>query len=340
MSIYKKSKKFKIALVCNIKSITSDNTDIEAEYDSIDTVTKLHDTIESLGYLCVIINQSKNIIKDLLKANPNLVFNISEGMGQEYRESEIPSILNMLHIPYTGSNVLTLALALDKDKTKEYLSNFGIKSPKSVTINSIEELNNVQNLISDLTFPLILKPLNEGSSKGIDENSVVEDVNTLLKALELKIVQYNEKIMLEEYVVGREFTVGLIVNNIEVEAFSPMEIEYKDNYFNKYKVYDYKVKQNGNKYVNFNCPANISSDLEVNMKKNAIKIFNILECKDFSRVDFIVDEKDNIYFIEINPLPGLSYGFSDFPNIAASCQTSYSRLIDMIINSAKQRYNL
>ena len=150
---------------------------------------------------------------------------------------------------------------------------------------------------------------------------------------------YAEDILVEQYIRGREFTVGVLGNKEDARVFPPMEIVYRDA-GNPHNIYSYEVKKDFGKYVTYQCPANVDSDLRIKMEDTAKKIYEILECRDFARIDFRLSEDGELYFIEINPLPGLAPGYSDYPMIAEFNGMGYSDLIKRILGAALKRYGL
>ena len=329
--------KNRVALVYNLKNEDEqgETEDAQAEYDSIETVIAIKNSLEKYGYNIGCIEADYNIISSLLSFNPDMIFNIAEGKGGRGREAQMPAIFNLLSIPYTGSDETTLCIALDKALSKKILSFHNINTPKSI-LSKDSKIEGVDNL----NFPVIVKPNAEGSSKGIIGSVVANSKEELNNLIQYKFSKYNMDFIIEEYILGREFTVGVIGNGENKKVFSPMEIivnpEGNEDGSN---VYSYNVKTNYIKYVSYNCPACLPIEIEKEMMDIASKIFDILECKDFSRIDFMLSKTNEIFFIEINPLPGLAPGYSDFPMLAAFNGVEYDELISSVLNVALDRYN-
>jgi len=327
---------FVIGVIYNLKKgIMSSIPDAEAEYDSIDTVHAIKVALEKRGHRVVLLEADETLPEKLRQIHLDIAFNIAEGHNGRGREGQIPAILNFFNIPFTGSDETTLCLALDKALTKRLVSSCHIRTPKYALFNSENPYHPVS-----LKYPVILKPNAEGSSKGISDVSVVNTSRELRNLIKRNLYLYSGSMLAEEYIEGREFTVGLLGNGNEVRVFPPMEIIYKKGTQDKYHVYSYNVKQNYKEYVSYECPASLTREKEAEMCNTAKKIFNILGCRDFSRIDFRMSEDGKIYFIEINPLPGLAPGYSDYPMIAESSGICYTELVNGILDAAIKRTGL
>jgi D-alanine-D-alanine ligase len=316
------------------KGVISEADDIEAEYDSFDTIAAIRDVFLSEGYKVELFEADADIVERLKEAKPDIVFNIAEGTNGRGREAHIPAILSYLGIPYTGSDETTLAMALDKEITKRYLSTFHIQTPdyRLAKSPSIEEG-------PGLTFPLIVKPNHEGSGKGIGQTAVVDNAEELKAVLDKNFKLYGQPMLIEQFISGREFTVGVLGNGENARAFEPMEIHYlKEGRENR--VYSFHVKTHYKDYVEYICPPLLDDETNNRMKETALKIHRVLSCRDFSRIDFRLSDQGDIYFIEINPLPGLAPSYSDYPMIAEFCGMSYKELILSVFNCALERYGM
>lgn len=323
-----------VGLTYNLKKgIKSDVEDIEAEFDSIETVNAIKKALEKFNCKVELLEADSDVISKLYLKKPDIVFNIAEGFYGRGREAHIPALLNFLRIPFTGSDETTLCIALDKALTKRILSTHGIKTPKFQLVSHVEEFN------KKIDFPLIVKPNAEGSSKGISDFAIVHDIDELNSLIAKNCERYKQCMLVEEYIKGREFTVGIIGNGNEITVFPPMEIKYKKS-DEKYNIYSYTVKRNYKEYVEYICPPLLEEKIMDKMIRTAKKIYEALECKDFSRIDFRLSPEGKIYFLEINPLPGLAPGYSDFPMIAEFCGVNYDELIKKILNSALKRYGM
>lgn len=325
-----------IGIVYNVKKKENLNLyDAEVEYDSMDTVNNLKRVIENEGHKVVLLEADDELINKIKVNEIDFVFNIAEGKNSRGREGQVPAILSMLDIPFSGSDQTTLCIAQDKTVTKKLLSTFKVLSPRSLLMSKNTNLKKIK-----LNFPLIVKPNAEGSSKGISEISIAKNLGELQNILHKSFESYNQEILVEEYIDGKEFTVGVLGNGKDTVVFSPMEIIYKRPTQENFCVYSYAVKQDYKNFVDYTCQSNLDIKVLNKMKKISLKIFNALECKDFSRIDFRVSKDNKIYFIEINPLPGLAPNYSDYPMLAEKCRVDYDSLIKKILHIALKRNNL
>lgn len=330
-------KNITVGIVYNLKKgVEAKAIDEEAEYDSIDTVYAISDALKSKEVDVVHIEAGNEILNHFQSNPVDIVFNIAEGIMGRGREAQVPALLNMLKLPFTGSDETTLCLALDKALTKRILSTYHIKTPRYLLVKADDF--SIQS--PKLKYPLIVKPNAEGSSKGISDTCVVSTKSELVAQLRKNHELYHSDLLIEEYIKGREFTVGLLGNNSDVHVFEPMEIVYNRNTQKDFQVYSYQVKQAYQEYVCYKCPSTIDQEVISKMKLIAKKIFHILACRDFARLDFRVTDNNEIYFIEINPLPGLASGYSDYPMLAEFCGVKYDTLIRSILKVGAARYGL
>lgn len=326
---------YKVGLTYNLKKgIKSEVEDLEAEYDNIETVNAIKDALEKLNCKVELLEADEGILKKLSSAKTDIVFNIAEGIYGRGREAQVPALLNFLRIPFVGSDETTLCVALDKALAKRLLATYKIKTPKFQVINDPGNRIN-----GKLHYPVIVKPNAEGSSKGISDLALADNPEELKKVLGINFAAYGQSMLVEEFVPGREFTVGLVGNGDDVRVFPPMEISYRSKE-RKNRIYSYSVKRNYKKFIDYHCPAKFEPGQEEKIINTARKIFKVLECKDFARIDFRMSTQGEIYFIEINPLPGLAPGYSDYPMIAEFCGISHGELIKLVLNSALKRYHM
>lgn len=319
-----------IGIIYNLKKgVKTGVIDAEAEYDSIDTVYSIQSALEAEGHHAILLEADKALPEKLRSIPIDIAFNIAEGFHGRYREAQVPAMLNFFGIPYTGSDETTLCLTLDKALTKRLLSTYRIRTPKYALFTPSSPFSK-----TNLRYPVIIKPNAEGSSKGISDKSIVKSRDELHALLEHNIGLYHEDMLAEEYIEGREFTVGLLGNGTDKKVFPPMEIKYKKETQEDFHVYSYSVKQNYKEYIDYQCPALLPKEKEEEMMSISGKIYDILGCKDFSRIDFRMSADGIIYFIEINPLPGLAPGYSDYPMLAKYCGICYSKLINNILQAA------
>ncbi|HHY64253.1 MAG TPA: ATP-grasp domain-containing protein, partial [Clostridiaceae bacterium] len=183
------------------------------------------------------------------------------------------------------------------------------------------------------------KPDYEGSGKGISDLAVVDNRDELDSLVKKNLRLYGEPMLVEEFIMGREFTVGILGNGPDMTVFEPMEICYLSSR-REDMIYSYRIKKEYKNYVEYVCPPSLDKEILDKMKNLAATIYTALECRDFSRIDFRLSEDGTVYFIEINPLPGLAPGYSDFPMLAQFCGMDYETLVMNILNSGLKRYNM
>ncbi|NLF27847.1 MAG: ATP-grasp domain-containing protein [Clostridiales bacterium] len=326
-----------VGLLYNLKheGLPGAHGDEEAEYDSIDTVDAISAALTSSGATVVPIEAGADLFDRLQKSKIDIAFNIAEGFHGRGREAQIPAVLNILGIPYTGSDETTLCIALDKALTKRILSTYRIRTPKYALLSASAPAKP-----RGLRYPVLIKPNAEGSSKGIHELCIARDSAALKKTAEENCKIYGQEMLAEEYIEGREFTVDILGNGEATRVFEPMEIVYKRDTHEGYHVYSYEVKQAYTKYVRYECPAQLTAEQNAEMKKIARRAFDVLGCRDFSRMDFRMAQDGTIHFIEINPLPGLAPGYSDYPMLAEKNGVPYARLVRGILDAALSRLGL
>ncbi len=322
----------RVSIVFNLKrtDLCARTVDAQAELDSIDTVNAIGAALSAAGYEVSKVEADKDFVKNIKSSQPDIVFNIAEGLNGRGREAQVPAILDFLNIPYTGSDETTLAICLDKALTKRLVSTYKVRTPKGVV--ATKDAYNTKGL----KYPVIVKPNAEGSSKGISGMSVAANACELKKLLKYDFENYDGDMLVEQYIKGREFTVALLGNGDDVIAFSPLEIVFVKD-VGKYKLYSYDIKKEFEKYVRLDCPPILTVEKQEEIKAVAKKIFKVLNCRDFARMDFMMDEEEKLYFIEINPLPGLAPGYSDFPFITQKCGINYNTTIARIIATALNR---
>lgn len=327
----RRGERLRIGFTYNVKRSDSKLLgDSEAEYDAPETIEAIRSALESLGHDVVPLEATAELPMRLPDAKVDLVFNIAEGMAGRNREAQVPALCELCGIPYTGSDSATLALALDKALAKRLLRQHGVLTPEFQVMSSGRE-----KLSSALRFPLIVKPIAEGSSKGIGQKCVVDDepaLRTLVKAI---IEKYRQPALVEEFIAGREFTVGLLGDR-RPRVLPPMEICFKDP-ANTRPVYDYQVKQEWEKHVYYRCPAPLSTAELRQVERAARETFAALDCRDVARVDLRMDRQGQVYVLEVNPLPGLTPGYSDLVLIGQAAGMDFRTLIAEILSGAQKR---
>jgi D-alanine-D-alanine ligase len=328
-----KKDKLRVGFTFNIKRQDSKaGNDSEAEYDSPETIEAIRTAIESLGHEVVPLEANQALPERLVEAKVDLVFNIAEGLSGRNREAQVPALCELIGIPYTGSDSATLALALDKALAKRILRQHGILTPEFQVMTSGRE-KLAERLGSK--WPLIVKPNAEGSSKGIVSTCVVDDEAGLRSVVKEIIEKYRQPALIEEYIAGREFTVGLLGDK-RPRMLPPMEICFKDKDKTR-PVYDFVVKQDWEKHVFYECPAKLTPAELKSVERAARETFVALDCRDVARVDLRMNAKGEVYVLEVNPLPGLTPDYSDLVIIGKATGIDHRTLIAEILAGALKR---
>lgn len=309
-----------------------DPPDANAEFDHPSTIGVIAKAIESGGFKVKKIGNVVSLLEKIDSLGVDIVFNISEGIAGRNRESQVPILLEMAGIPFVGADALTLGLTLDKVMAKKIFIAEKIPTPKFFEVRDISELVNSDHC----RFPLIVKPRFEGSSKGLSENSRVENMEDLKKQVEYIVASYKQPALIEEFISGQEFTVAIIGND-PPEALPIVQIKIDGRLRLNDKFYTFaRITSNRLEYI---CPARINHDLSKKLIDLALKTYRAVECRDFGRVDFRVDSDGDPYVLEINPLPSLSTE-DVFMLLAKTIGITYEEIIGRILQSAIKRHNL
>lgn len=308
--------------------------DLQEEYDSPETIAAIAGALRDLGHEVIMLGDGPPAVARMMNGGrPDLVFNIAEGEGiGRSREARIPAVLELLDIPYTGSDPLTLALTLDKVRTKVVVAAEGVSTPAYAVIED-EPATEVEQMLAKMPMPLIVKPAYEGSSKGIREDSLVRDRAKLMPLVERLRAGYRQTLLVEEFVDGRELTVGVIGND-PARVLGIMEIRPRatDRPF----VYGIEAKRDWENQVEMLSPAPLTPEVQARVEEASLRAWRAVGGRDVGRIDFRL--RDGIpYFLEINPLPGLSPVYSDLVLMARGIGIDYSHLIGRILSSALGR---
>lgn len=319
----------RVGVLHNLKRDRGDEH--QAEFDSPATIEAIAAALRELGHEPVKLEATRWLPGVLDEQNIDVAFNIAEGLVGRSREAQVPALLDMLQIPYTGSDPVSLALCLDKGLAKRVVELAGVTTPRGLLMRSADD-----RLPADLEYPLLAKPVAEGSSKGVLGKSVVDDEQEL-RALVGEIVRrYDQPALVEDYLPGREFTVGLLGNEGNLRVLPAMEIVFTDPSVD-HPVYSYGHKTETETGVRFEVPAKLDAALEREIAECSMQAFKALGCRDVARIDLRLDARGRVHFLECNPLPGLSPGFSDLCVIALAAGIDYAQLIGMILEPAIQR---
>jgi D-alanine-D-alanine ligase len=330
----KRTERLKVGFTFNVKRVTPDPTgeqDEEAEYDSPKTLQAIREAIAGYGHEVVDLEATQDLPLQLASTPVDVVFNIAEGFKGRSRESQVPSLLELLDIPYTGSDPAALSVSLDKAVAKRMVRTHGIATPDYLVLNTGKE-----RLPRELGFPLLVKPVAEGTSKGVTKKSIVRTEDELREVAREMIAKYRQPALAEQYIAGREFTVGLLGER-RPRVLPPMEIVFLDE-SDPTPVYSFDMKQDWSKEIRYEVPARLTERELDRLERAAREVFAALGCRDVARIDFRIDAEGRIFFIECNPLPGLTPGWSDLVLIAQAAGIDYRALIGEILSFAIRRY--
>jgi D-alanine-D-alanine ligase len=307
--------------------------DICEEYDSSETVDLIAASLEAEGHTVTMLGGGREFLGKILQEKVDFVFNIAEGRGTyRSREAQVPSILEMLNIPYSGSDPQCLAICLDKPLTKKLVALEGVSTPTWRIINDRQELHEINHCRS--LFPAIIKPAYEGSSKGIRLTSLVEDAKQANEVIGCLLDKYHQPAMMERVILGDEVTVGVIGNSPpKVPGVMRILPRQRNDCF----LYTLEVKRNYLELVDYECPAGLEEKVLQRIQTASLKAFEALGCRDFARVDFRISAGGVPYFLEINPLPGLGT-HSDLVIMAKKLGWTHRQLISAVLNAALERY--
>lgn len=330
----RRSTGLRVGMAFNLKRIVAKSEgddDAEAEYDSPKTIGAIRDAIASYGHEVVDLEATPELPVVLQTSNVDVVFNLAEGLHGRNRESQVPAMLELLDIPYTGSDPATLSLTLDKALAKRIVRQSDLLTPDFLLMTTGKE-----KLPKGWRFPAIAKPLAEGSSKGVTGSSVAKDEGELRAIVAQIIARYRQPALVEEFMPGREFTVALL-GEVKPRALPPMEIVFLDT-SDPHPTYAFEDKLDWTTKVRYDAPANVDAALGKQIEKIARSAFTALGCRDLARIDLRCDAAGRPNFIECNPLPGLTPGWSDLCLISTAAGMDYRTLIGEILAPAIRRF--
>ncbi|MBI3912803.1 MAG: hypothetical protein HY327_01210 [Chloroflexi bacterium] len=363
-------KKFTIALLYNLKiNAPKDGNgekpwDAWNELDNEKSVGGIERALRAGGHEVIGMEGDANLLQKLSHYKIDIAFNTCEGHRGGSRESQAPAMLDQIGMPYTGSGVMALALALDKPMTKRILRFHHLPTPPFQTFFTGNE-----PLAAGLDYPLFVKPSREGSGMGVTAKSVCRNARELREQVRYIIQAYHEPALAEEFIEGRELTMGLLGNapwhlapradesrkangngrarnglkalKETLRVFPPLEVDLSPVPAEEGGLYTSVVKGKLYEVPKYLCPAPVSKAMRAQLDKLSVAAFNALECFDFARIDFRIDQKTGAPLIlEVNPLAGLQEGISDIVMAAEADGVDYVALINGILNAALQRYGM
>jgi D-alanine-D-alanine ligase len=349
----------RVALLANLKknapSWPGMSPDQWDDLDSEETVEAIVEALRVGGHAAEFFEADLSLVETLPAFQPDICFNIAESHWGDSRESQVPAILEMLRIPYTGSRVMSLALALDKAMTKRVLHFHGLPTPAFQTFERVDE-----PLDDDLTFPMFVKPTSEGTGMGVSARSVVHNEAELRQQIEEMLLRYRQPALVEHFVDGREITVGVVGNlrgpvarrvpgdedapriTAGLHFLPPLEVDFARYPAEEGGIYTGRVKTELADDFHYLCPAALDEELRIDLNWYTAAAFRVLGCRDVARVDFRLDRHDNNtpYILEINPLPGLNPRISDLVIEARAEGVNHAELINSILLQGAARHGL
>ncbi len=349
----------RVALLANLKQNAPQLAGLSPDHwddlDSEFTIEAIMAALRSRGHEVTFIEGDLRLAAELTKCQPDICFNICEGHIGDSRESHVPAILEMLRLPYTGSQLLTLALTLDKPMTKRVLTYHDLPTPAFQVFERIDE-----PLDPKMKFPLFVKPSREGTGMGVSSESIVRDEAQLHRQLRRLFDRYDQPVLAEQFIDGREITVGVVGNlttpvawrvpeNEEAPRLSrglhflpPLEVDMSRYPAEEAGVYTSRIKTELAHEFHYLCPAPLTDEQLEELNWLTAATFRVTGCLDVARVDFRLDAHDNNkpYILEINPLPGLNPDYSDLCIEAKAGGWTYEALVNRILDEAVERYGL
>ncbi len=328
----------RLALVCNVKPgvavapahpAAEIPLDENEEFDSPETIAALAHLFSQEGYSVTVLEADRTLPRRLATGNFDLVFNIAEGRGGRCREALVPALCELLGLHYTGSDPLTLAATLDKDVAKRLLLG-QVKTPAWRVVRTLADLRDF-----DLPYPVIAKPNDEGSSKGIHDDCKCADFTSLESLCRRLLDDYGRPVLVEAFIRGPEVTVG-VVGNARPEVVGLMHVVPTQGEPGDF-IYSLQAKRDFAARVRYAIPPELPHDVCQRLEAAALAVFRLLDCRDVARIDFRVGPDGEPYFIEANPLPGLSPTTGDIVLTAKAMGWTWEALITRILREAEFR---
>ncbi len=308
--------------------------------DGLKHIMRVKDSLQNLGHKSHLVELDMDSYERLRKAGFDLVFNLCDDgfRNDSLLEAHIPAMLDILGLPYTGSNLSALDTCVNKARTKEILVFHGIPTPEfQVFCRSDEKLN------GSLRFPLIVKPLHEDASIGLREGSVVNNPSGLKEKVDFVLNNYNQPALVERFIAGREVYVGILGNGEKLNVLPISEVVFDSNLAQTAKICSYEAKwmPESRQYRRspVECPAKLDKILKQRLIEMAKKAYSLLECQDYGRVDFRIDGSSQPYVLEVNPNPDISED-AGLAKMAKASGMNYDGLIEKILAFALARLRL
>lgn len=288
-----------------------------------ETVEAIEASLKHNGHKVTLIPASIHMLQDIVDIGDiDVIFNACVGIKRKREQANIVAMLELLDIPFVGSTLSPQIVGLHKSIAKRLF-----RMAEVPTLSFQVFFTGEEELDKSLTFPLIVKPEREGSSLGITSDSVVFDEKSLFERISYTIEEFHQPALVEEFVSGREFTIG-VLGTVEPEVLPIIEIIYEDD--NGFQTVDIKAQDQ----LAQKCPADLSKEKADELRDYALRVYEALGCNELARIDFRMDKDENPYCIEINTLPGMQPKYSDFPKAAKVAGYDYNELVEKLIQQA------
>jgi D-alanine-D-alanine ligase len=299
-----------------------------AEFDKQETVDAIEAALRNMGFETEPVGNCFQLIDALSEGKRwDLVFNIAEGLYGDGRESVVPAILDQYRIPYVFSGPVIMGISLNKYLTRLIVSASGVPVSPGMLVSEPSDIDRCT-----LEYPLFIKPVSEGTGKGITEKNMIKTPDELKQMAEWILTRYKQPALVEEFLPGREFTIGIIGSGEDAFAIGGMEIVCNDNL-----PYSVEFKENYQYYCRY---IPMDDDFVAECNSVALGVWKALGAVDAGRVDVKADRNGKICFMEVNPLAGLHPVHSDLPILSGKTGIDYQTLLQMIMNSAIKRLQL
>jgi len=313
--------------------------DVYAEWDDAPTILALAEAL-SRQHDVILIEADSRFPSRVSRLKPDLVFNVAEGMWGPGREAQVPAVLEMQGIPYTGSDALTLAVCLHKGWANSILRSYGIPTPRHLTVSEMGALA----APLDLAFPVMVKPLHEGSSKGILNDQVVSSRDALVDRVARLLRDYRQPVLVEEFLPGREFTVAVLGNLPALRVLPPVELRFDTLPKGASPIYSWEAKWVWDRpdapLDVFECPARLSVEEHADLERVIRATVDTLRIRDWARIDLRMDGAGTLHVLEVNPLPGMlpdPEAHSCYPKAARAAGLEYADVVLAVVEAACQR---